>query len=164
MTVFPANSRPGIRWALSIFAALLLIPSLSLSAKQKKKTHAVHHRSRRSKATRRYTQVRIQPDRVREIQEALAKAGVYHGEPSGRWDTATSDAMREYQKQNGFSPTGLPEAKPLLLLGLGPHPLPPGLGPLPASKSGADSGTSRSAPEASQDTASPTAETSASSK
>src|SRR5690242_9035989 len=164
MTGFPANPRLGIRWVLSISAALWLLPGLPLSAKQKKKTHAVHHRSRRSKATPRYKQVRIQPERVREIQEALAKAGVYHDEPSGRWDTATSDAMREYQKRNGFSPTGLPEAKPLLLLGLGPHPLPPGLGPVPASQSGAGSGASRSDPQTDGDTAPPAADPPTSSK
>lgn len=151
------NPRPRIRWALSVLAALLLVPGLPLSAKQKKKTHAVHHRSRRSKATRRYKQVRIQPERVREIQQALAKAGVYHDEPSGQWDNATRDAMREFQKQNGFSPTGLPEAKPLLLLGLGPHPLPPGLAPSPASEPGADAGTSRSATQTDQDAAAPAA-------
>lgn len=155
MTGISANPRLLVRWALSIFAALLLIPGLPLSAKQKKKTHAVNHRSRRSKATRRYTQVRIQPDRVREIQEALVKAGVYHDEPSGQWDTATRDAMREFQKQNGFSPTGLPEAKPLLLLGLGPHPLPPGLAPSPASDPEASSESHRGATETDEAAAAP---------
>ncbi|TAM82536.1 MAG: peptidoglycan-binding protein [Acidobacteria bacterium] len=122
--------RQRIRWALPVFLAVLFIAGVPLAAKQKKKTHAVHRRNRRSTAARRYRHVSIQPDRVQEIQKALARAGFYHDEPNGRWDGATRDAMREFQKQNGFAPTGLPEAKPLLLLGLGPHPLPPGLGPL----------------------------------
>jgi peptidoglycan hydrolase-like protein with peptidoglycan-binding domain len=164
MTGFPARPHLQLRWALSFVVAVSLVAGVPLVAKQKKNTHSVHHRKHRPKATRRYKQVRIEPDRVREIQEALAKAGVYHDEPSGRWDTATSDAMREYQKRNGFSPTGLPEAKPLLLLGLGPHPLPPGLGPVPASQSGAGSRASRSDPQTDGDTAPPAADPPTSSK
>lgn len=79
-----------------------------------------------------YLQVHMQPSRVQEIQEALAKAGFFHGKPDGVWGQATRDAMKQFQKQHGFAQTGLPEAKPLMLLGLGPHPLPPGL--LPAAR------------------------------
>ncbi len=32
--------------------------------------------------------------------------------------------MRHYQSNNGFTATGLPDAKSLMKLGLGPHPLP----------------------------------------
>ncbi|HEX5413258.1 MAG TPA: peptidoglycan-binding domain-containing protein [Terriglobia bacterium] len=159
-----ANSRIPIRWALSTLAALLLIPGLPLTAKQKHTAHVAHRRSRRPKVTRRYKQVRIQPERVREIQQALAKAGVYHNEPSGQWDTATRDAMREFQTRNGFTPTGLPEAKPLLLLGLGPHPLPPALGPLPASEPEAKAGTPPSPAETDEDAAPTSNQPAASSK
>jgi len=37
--------------------------------------------------------------------------------------------MLSYQKDHGFPATGLPEAKSLMKLGLGPHPLPPELDP-----------------------------------
>jgi peptidoglycan hydrolase-like protein with peptidoglycan-binding domain len=126
-----ASRQRRIQWALSIAVALLFIPVLRLIAGQKKKAHAVHRRTRRPTATRRYRHVRLQPERVREIQEALVKAGFLHDKPDGVWGPSTREAMKQYQKQNGFTPTGLPEAKPLMLLGLGPHPLPPGLGPLP---------------------------------
>lgn len=66
-----------------------------------------------------------------QIQEALAKAGFFHEKPDGIWGPASREAMSQYEKANGFSPTGLPEAKPLMKLGLGPHPLPPGLEPQP---------------------------------
>jgi peptidoglycan hydrolase-like protein with peptidoglycan-binding domain len=64
------------------------------------------------------------PGRAVEIQRALSQSGYYRGEPTGRWDDQTRDAMRRYQAANGFGVTGLPDAKSLMKLGLGPHPLP----------------------------------------
>lgn len=89
-----------------------------------------HYRYRYTHHRRHWPLVRMQPGRVKEIQQALARTGYLQEAPTGRWDAATRDAMRRYQQANGFSPTGLPEAKPLMKLGLGPHPLPPGLEPL----------------------------------
>ncbi len=64
---------------------------------------------------------------MQEIQHALISQGYMQGEPSGEWDTSTRDAMLRYQTMHGFPPTGLPEAKSLMKLGLGPHPLSPEL-------------------------------------
>ncbi len=83
-----------------------------------------HHR-RVSSRRHRLAQLRPDPQRVQEIQRALTNAGELHQEPTGRWDDQTREAMRRYQTANGFSPTGLPDAKSLMKLGLGPHPLPP---------------------------------------
>lgn len=58
-------------------------------------------------------------DRIKEIQSALQKDGSYEGEPTGKWDAATSDAMRKYQDKNGFTPTGKIDALSLNKLGLG---------------------------------------------
>ncbi len=69
-------------------------------------------------------QLRLEPERVKQIQQALIQAGYLHTEPNGKWDAETHDAMRRYQAENGFAETGLPEAKPLMKLGLGPHELP----------------------------------------
>jgi peptidoglycan hydrolase-like protein with peptidoglycan-binding domain len=66
-------------------------------------------------------------DRVAAIQQKLAEAGYLKEEPNGQWDDQTREAMRRYQEDNGFPATGLPEAKSLMKLGLGPHPLPPEL-------------------------------------
>ena len=71
----------------------------------------------------------LEPDRVREIQQALARDGYLKSEPSGIWDEPTHAAMLRYQNDHGFSPTGLPDAKSLMKLGLGPHPLPAELDP-----------------------------------
>jgi peptidoglycan hydrolase-like protein with peptidoglycan-binding domain len=145
MMSFAPNRQRWIRWTLAIAVVVWLIPCLPLAAGQKRATvrkSRVHHRRRRHYSHyRRYLQVRIQPARVKEIQEALVKAGFLHKKPDSVWGSATRDAMKQFQKQNGFTLTGLPEAKPLMLLGLGPHPLPPGLGPLPSAGRVAESGS-----------------------
>jgi peptidoglycan hydrolase-like protein with peptidoglycan-binding domain len=66
-------------------------------------------------------------DRVTAIQQKLAETGYLKEQPNGQWDDQTREAMRRYQEDNGFPATGLPEAKSLMKLGLGPHPLPPEL-------------------------------------
>ncbi len=73
-----------------------------------------------------------------EIQQALAKAGYLEEEPTGRWDDATRNAMKRYQTDRGFPATGLPEAKSLMKLGLGPHPLPADLDPSVTARANAD--------------------------
>jgi len=59
------------------------------------------------------------PDRINEIQSALAKKGVYAGEPSGKWDDSTVEAMRKFQSTHGLNPTGKMDALTLEKLGLG---------------------------------------------
>lgn len=137
--------RRRIRWTVFIALAALLTPNIRLAARQRKgthttrRTHTRRHR-RHYRHYRHYLHVRIKPARVREIQDALVKAGFLHDKPDGIWGPATRDAMKRFQKQNGFTPTGLPEAKPLMLLGLGPHPLPPGLLPSPPVEPDAEAG------------------------
>lgn len=133
-----------------IAIGVFFLPGLCLNARQKRKTHhvrrsTVHHKRRRVRRHyrryrhyyrwSRYRHVHASRKRIIQIQEALAKAGYLHQKPDGIWGPATRDAMRQYQKDNGFAPTGLPEAKPLMKLGLGPHPLPPGLEPKAATNS-----------------------------
>jgi len=59
------------------------------------------------------------PERISEIQEALAKKGAFSGAPSGQWDDATVDAMKHFQTANGLAPTGKLDALTLQKLGLG---------------------------------------------
>jgi len=88
---------------------------------------------RRSTAYTRLARMQMDPGRVESIQQALIDAGEFHGTPTGQWDSATRDAMAHYQAANGFGVTGLPDAKSLMKLGLGPHPLPPELNKAPAA-------------------------------
>lgn len=85
--------------------------------------------------------MQIDPSRVENIQQALLGAGAYHGAPTGRWDSETRDAMARYQESNGFGVTGQPDAKSLMKLGLGPHPLPSELDKSKALSTGAEPGT-----------------------
>jgi hypothetical protein len=59
------------------------------------------------------------PDRIKEIQTALQKDGSYEGEPTGKWDMATTEALKKYQDKNGIAPTGKIDALSLNKLGLG---------------------------------------------
>jgi hypothetical protein len=59
------------------------------------------------------------PERISEIQQALAKNGAYTGTPSGKWDDSTADAMRKFQAAHGLNPSGKLDALTLYQLGLG---------------------------------------------
>ena len=72
----------------------------------------------------RLARLHLQPERVQEIQQALIREGYLQGEATGQWDGRTHEAMQRYQTDHGFPATGLPEAKSLMKLGLGSHPLP----------------------------------------
>jgi hypothetical protein len=99
--------------------------------------HAVRERfarkrrytARRKRYERQAPTPEISPQRAQQIQEALVQAGDLHETPTGLWDTETREAMKQYQASNGFQATGLPDAKSLMKLGLGPHPLPADLDP-----------------------------------
>jgi len=92
-----------------------------------RKGSTARRRSRPLTGRQRLAQIHLQPERVQAIQQALAREGYLQGDPSGQWDARTHDAMLHYQAANGFPATGLPEAKSLMKLGLGSHPLPPEL-------------------------------------
>lgn len=76
------------------------------------------------------------PDRIKEIQTALQKDGSYEGEPTGKWDAATMDAMKKYQDKIGVNPTGKIDAVSLSKLGLGSDTAGKGA-PIPAASSSA---------------------------
>ncbi len=112
-------------------------PQVAASRKSAKK---VARKSPRRLLTHRQLRARVhlESNRVGEIQQALNKAGYLNEEPTGRWDDSTRSAMRHYQKDHGFPATGLPEAKSLMKLGLGPHPLSPDLDPSVTARANAD--------------------------
>jgi len=59
------------------------------------------------------------PERIMEIQQALAKNGVYAGDATGRWDDSTTEAMKRFQTSSGLAATGKLDALTLERLGLG---------------------------------------------
>lgn len=58
-------------------------------------------------------------ERIREIQAALVQKGFYDGEPNGKWDARSVEAMKKFQAANGLTETGKFDAKSLQKLGLG---------------------------------------------
>jgi peptidoglycan hydrolase-like protein with peptidoglycan-binding domain len=75
--------------------------------------------SSRKRSRREKGQAAPTPDRIGEIQAALAKNNAYDGVPTGKWDGSTADALRKYQSAHGLSPTGKLDALTLEKLGLG---------------------------------------------
>ena len=103
----------------------------SSTTTKKKKTSSKSKRKPKVKG-----QAAPTPDRIREIQTALQKDGSYQGEPTGKWDEATTDAMKKYQDKIGVSPTGKIDAVSLNKLGLGSVTAGKGA-PVPAASSSA---------------------------
>jgi peptidoglycan hydrolase-like protein with peptidoglycan-binding domain len=96
-------------------------------------------RTRRAKSTKRTTrrergQKAPAPERISEIQTALAKEGSFNGKPSGKWDASTVDAMKKFQEAHGLNASGKLDAKTLAppmppvsssSLATSPYPTPP---------------------------------------
>jgi len=97
------------------------------------KSRSSSHRAKSSKKSQRRErgQKAPTPDRISEIQQALAKDGSFTGTPNGKWDASSIDATRKFQEAHGLNPTGKLDAKTLQQLGLGSQtagvapPMPP---------------------------------------
>ncbi|MBI1749824.1 MAG: peptidoglycan-binding protein [Acidobacteria bacterium] len=90
-------------------------PSTKQPAPSKKKTS----KSSKKKPARARGQSAPTTDRIKEIQTALALRGFYEGEPTGKWDARSVEAMKKFQGANGLTETGKFDAKSLQKLGLG---------------------------------------------
>jgi peptidoglycan hydrolase-like protein with peptidoglycan-binding domain len=93
-------------------------PASSTANKSGTSTHHTRKTSKKSKRRER-GQKAPTPDRISEIQQALAKDGFYGGKPNGKWDDSTVDAMKRFQESHGLNPSGKLDAKTLQRLGLG---------------------------------------------
>ena len=98
--------------------------------------YSTYRRTRTLSWQQRMAHLHLQPERVQEIQQALIREGYLQGDANGQWDAPTREAMLRYQTMNGFPATGLPEAKSLMKLGRGSHPLPAELDHGPAGAAG----------------------------
>ena len=83
----------------------------------KKSSKSGKSSSRKSKLVK--GQAAPTPERINEIQGALAMKGAYTGETTGKWDDSTVEAMRKFQASHGLNPTGKMDALALQKLGLG---------------------------------------------
>ena len=62
----------------------------------------------------------INPARALQIQAALVQSGYMTGTPSGSWDATSIAAMRKLQSDHRWQTKFIPDARALILLGLGP--------------------------------------------
>lgn len=104
-------------------AATAKKPASATATAKKPSATPVHSTARRHTPVHHAILVHAQmaptPSRISEIQAALAKDGSYEGTPNGRWDTASVDAMRQFQSKHDLNPTGRIDALTLQKLGLG---------------------------------------------
>jgi Putative peptidoglycan binding domain len=98
-------------------------PSSTKTHAHSSKLKSTKGKSRRPKkgAWKHHGQQTIQPERAREIQEALIREKYLTGEPSGQWDARTKDAMTRYQGDHGWQTKVTPDSRALIKLGLGPN-------------------------------------------
>jgi hypothetical protein len=86
-----------------------------------KKAHSTSKHSKTKPVSSRRGQQKIDSDRTRQIQEALIREHYLQGEPSGKWDASTEDALRKMQADNGWQDKTVPDSRALIKLGLGPN-------------------------------------------
>lgn len=63
----------------------------------------------------------IEPERAKEIQDALIREHYLSGPASGQWDSSTEAAMQKFQADHGWQTKLTPDSRALIKLGLGPH-------------------------------------------
>ncbi|MBL8148858.1 MAG: peptidoglycan-binding protein [Blastocatellia bacterium] len=52
------------------------------------------------------TRAEFQPEVIEKAQQALKTKGLYKGQPNGKLDSETRDAVKSFQTQEGLRPTG----------------------------------------------------------
>lgn len=83
--------------------------------------HAAHRRTTHHHVHTVPGQRQIEPERAREIQDALIREHYLTAPASGEWDAATETAMQKYQADHGWQTKLTPDARALIKLGLGPQ-------------------------------------------
>ena len=94
-------------------------PGASKPGRPSARTSSHGKKSSKKSSRRERGQQAPTPDRISEIQQALAKNGSYNGTPNGKWDDSTQEALRKFQEAHGLNPTGKLDARSLQQLGLG---------------------------------------------
>lgn len=94
--------------------------SANPTAKVQNTSHRAHHASKKARKRRVRGQKAIDSDRVRQIQQALIREHYLKGEPSGKWDASTQQALHRYQSDQGWQSKTVPDSRALIRLGLGP--------------------------------------------
>jgi peptidoglycan hydrolase-like protein with peptidoglycan-binding domain len=112
----------GPMWATTTTATSKPKPQhLQSASTHSGSTNSKHHSKKSSKsAAKSHGQRGISEDRTREIQTALIREHYLSGEPTGKMDQSTKDALTRYQAANGWQTKITPDSRALIKLGLGP--------------------------------------------
>jgi hypothetical protein len=89
----------------------------------KRSKAAAHRNGQIARVPSRSYQQAPTPDRYKEIQQALASKGYFHGEPNGEWRPESADALKRFQADQSLMPDGKINSLSLIALGLGPKRL-----------------------------------------
>ena len=109
--------------------SLLIVTALSVTPAFANRTHraptAGHPKSSTHKSKKAshvaQGQRSIDPERAKEIQNALIRENYMAGTPSGQWDSQTEAAMLKYQADHGWQTKLTPDSRAIIKLGLGPQ-------------------------------------------
>ncbi len=120
---------PSRTWQIVVVCALLAAPPAFATRTHRATTsgHSLHHRGRRHHFTP--GQRQIEPERAKEIQDALIREHYLSAPASGQWDATTEAAMQKYQADHGWQTKLTPDSRALIKLGLGPHDAAPAATP-----------------------------------
>ena len=117
-----------------LFAGSATAASTSTKTKSTKTSSSSHKSSKSSKSSKTssskskkksakstaHGQHGIDQGRTLAIQEALIRDHYLSGEPTGKWDQDTKDALVRLQAENGWQTKLTPDSRALIKLGLGP--------------------------------------------
>jgi len=109
-----------MRWfsALTLFATLAAVLRAAPPAKSTHKSSTAHRKV--SHARKPAYQMHPDPERYKEIQQALADKGYFKGEVNGQWGDDSVGAMKQFQADQKLPDDGKISAPALIGLGLGP--------------------------------------------
>lgn len=109
-------------WPILFLTAVLAAPPAFAARTHRSATsgHTIHHRRH---IRHRFVpgQRHIDPERAREIQDALIREHYLTPPASGEWDANTEAAMQKYQADHGWQTKLTPDSRALIKLGLGPQ-------------------------------------------
>ena len=107
--------------ALGLVAALCVATLPAQTAPKRSTKKAASSKSKKkTTVVRRVAQQQPTAERYKEIQQALADKGYFHGPVDGAWGADSTDALKRFQREQNLEEDGKIGALSLIALGLGP--------------------------------------------
>lgn len=110
----------SLRTCQVLLLGTFLLATPAFATRTHKAATSGHHHRRHTHVVK--GQRQIEPDRAREIQEALIREHYLTPPASGQWDSTTETAMQKFQSDHGWQTRLTPDSRALIKLGLGPKP------------------------------------------